>query len=438
MSLIYKTLFEVKLLHEFYCTNGDGETVFDFPVQKDRLDFLFQQFIYDKESISTDIEYTFPEELESIYDGYNLKLLPSWSGFKIAVRVNQHVLTDNSLVFQPIASLPEDFNIYIQLSKKNNLLDSFTNAAINNSVPSVYFFSNENILTAKSFPFLTNNISPFDGTKIYDQGELASFGANDIREFYKNNLVDQWEAVTGDGFANENDRMLVPMKFYYSFNSTSEIKNADFTLKDNTGNIIKSISISSNDPVQKTLLDFSGSAEPLLISAAFLFPGIVYSLEIRGDNGYSRDYKIIFSDALYSKTCWGIVHIKPAATNFSFNLFDSDGFLIKRRNPPGIWIDAPVFEIPVKSRFTYWRYINDKGNELDLIPAFADYLFKEEKILLSKRPRAISKSYFLLEKEASTDTVYIPNPISYEIKRDAKERLCFDIMVPQSELFPII
>ncbi|MEP6514480.1 MAG: hypothetical protein ABJA79_11465, partial [Parafilimonas sp.] len=423
MPLIYKTLFEVKLMHEFYCTNSDGETVFDFPLQKDRINFLFNQFADDKESITSDIEYKFPDELESIYNSYNLKLLSSWSGFKVAVRVNQHILPDNSLVFQPIASLPDDFNIYVQLLKRNNLLDSYTNSAITNSVPFIYFFSNENILNPKLFPSLTNTISPFDTGKIYDQGELASFGVNDIREFYKDDLGDQWEPVTGNGFANENDRLLLPLKFYYSFNSADNINNADFILKDNTGNIITSISISSADPVQKTLLDFSDSVNPLFIPGTFLFPDIIYSLEVSGNNGYSKNYKVIFSDALYTKTCWGLVNMKPAATNSSFNLFASDGFLIKRKSPLGIWDDAPVFEIPIKSRFTFWRYINDKGKELDLISLLADYLFKEDKILLSKRPRAISKSYFLLEKEASTDTIYIPNPISYDLKKDAKERL---------------
>jgi len=127
MSLIYKTLFEVKLLHEYYCTNADGKTVFDFPLQQDRLNFLFGQFDADKESISTDVEYKFPEELEALYSGYNLKLLPSWHGCKIAVRVNAHTLPDNSLVFEPFTPLPENLNIYILVSKKSALFDNLTN-----------------------------------------------------------------------------------------------------------------------------------------------------------------------------------------------------------------------------------------------------------------------------------------------------------------------
>ncbi|MFT3947216.1 MAG: hypothetical protein QM763_09610 [Agriterribacter sp.] len=438
MSLIYKPLFEVKLLHEFYCTGVDGKTIFEFSAQQDRMNFLLSQFTENKQSVNTDIDFFFPEVFQKNYADYNLKIVPSYSGFKVLVRVSERLLSDGSIVYYPITSIPADLNIYIALSKKNALFDAFTNSTITNSLPSIYFFSNDTVLNTKSFPFITNNISAVDNTRIYDQGELASFGVNDIREYYKDISGKQWQQVTGGGFANENDRMLLPAKFYYSFNNSAEIFNADFNLKDASGNIIKTIAFNSSDPAKRVLLNFSGVVSSLVNNDSFLFNEVMYSLEIRGNNGYAKDYKIIFSDVLYDKSCWGIVHIKADAENSSFNLFDTDGFLIKRKDALGVWTEAPVFEIPVKSKFIYWRFINDKGKELKLNPLLADYLFKENKILLSKRPKAVSKFYFLLQKEGTTDTVYVPNPVSYDLKKDDRERLCFDISVPESELFPII
>ncbi|MGN6539420.1 MAG: hypothetical protein ACTHKY_01295, partial [Ginsengibacter sp.] len=67
-----------------------------------------------------------------------------------------------------------------------------------------------------------------------------------------------------------------------------------------------------------------------------------------------------------------------------------------------------------------------------------DYLVKEDKILLTKRPRSVAGNYFLLQKEGTTDTVYVPNPLNYDLKKDDKARLCFDIMVPESDLFPVV
>ncbi len=438
MPFIYKTLFEIKLEHEFYCTNGNGDVVFNLAAQSDRLNFLSDQFNNDEQCINTDIEFKFPEELESTYENYNLKILPTYSGCKVAVRVNQQILPDNSLVFQPLSAIPADLNIYILLFKKNNLINSYTNSVLVNTIPFIYFFSNENIAGVKSFPFLTSSISAFDGTKIYSQGELASFGANDIREYYKTDAGDQWQSVSGAGFANENDRILVSPKFYYSFNIADNITNAEFTLKDKNANIIKTISVSSSNPIKKTLLDFSDKKDLISLPETFAFSNVIYTLDVNAGSSYLKTHQLIFNNNLYNSQNWGVINIKPEVTNSSFNLFANDGFLIKRKNNPGVWDEAPVFEITVKSRFTFWRYINDKGKELDLIAALTDYLFKENKVLISKRPRAISKYYFLLEKEGSTTTKYLPNPVSYDIKQDDKQRLCFDVAVPESELFPII
>lgn len=438
MPFIYKTLFEIKLTHEFYCTKSNGDSIFDLAAQSGRMNFLLKQFTNNEQSINTDIEFKFPEELESTYSNYHLKLLTTYSGCKVAVRVNRQMLPDNSVVFQPFAAIPEDLNIYILLSKKNNLIDSYTNSVLIDTIPFIYFFSNENIAGAKSFPFLTGSISTFDGTKTYNQGELALFGANDIREYYKTDLGDQWSSVTGTAFANENDRMLVSPKFYYSFNTTGEINEAVFTLKDKNANVIKTISVNSAAPIQKTLLDFSDKAGIISLPEMFAFSDVIYTLDVSAGNGYLHTHRLIFSNNLYSKQNWGVINIKPSVTNTSFNLFANDGFLIKRKNSLGVWDEAPVFEIPVKSRFTYWRYINEKGKELKLIAALNNYLFKEDKVLMSLKPRAIAHAHFLLTKEDGTSPKYFPNPVSYDIKKDSKERLCFDVRVPECELFPII
>ncbi len=161
-------------------------------------------------------------------------------------------------------------------------------------------------------------------------------------------------------------------------------------------------------------------------------------MEVSANNGYTKSHSLLFSDPLYSRENWGLINIQTKATNNLYNLLAGDGYLITRKIPPGTWNDAPVFEIPIKSKFAFWRFINEKGKELKLAASLTDYLFKEDKILLSKRPRALADGYFLLQKEGSTSTVYVPNPINYDLKKDSKARLCLDIMVPASDLFPVV
>jgi hypothetical protein len=356
----------------------------------------------------------------------------------VAVRVNQKTLADNTLVYESFEKLPDNFDINILVSKKNNLIEGYSNSILSRPINSQYFFTNESSISPKTFPFLTNDISVLDGGKAYQQGELASFGANDIREFYNDGAADQWLPVTGNSFANENDQLLVPVKFYYSFDAGTNITDATFELRDKNSNIIKSISVHNTDFIQKALLDFSDKTDLISIPESFAYPDIIYSLIVSGSNGFANTHSLIFNDNFYKRENWGLVNIRPKVTNSSFNLFGTDGFLIKRRSPANVWTEAPIFEIPVKSRFAFWRFRNMNGKELKLDPSLTDYLFKDDINLLSLQPNSISNSYYKLPRQGSTDTKYFPGPVNFQIAKDEKERICFDIMVPVSDLFPVV
>lgn len=424
-------------MHEFYVTSKDGKNVFGLVNQADRINFLFDQFSRGVPSINNDLEFIFPPDLEEQYKSQYLKILPSYSGFKIAIRVNQKILADTSLVYEPFVPLKDDFNIFVQLKKKSDRIGSITNSGLH-PVPSMNIFSNENVSGAKTFPFLTNSISAFDGAHLYTQGDIASYGINDTREYYNDGAADHWEPVTGSAFATENDQLVVPLRFYYSFFNESNITAATFILKDHNSNVVKTINVSASDFIQKTLLDFSDVSDVVSMPGIFVYPDVMFSLEVSGSNGYSKTQTLVFNDSFYGRDYWGIINLKTKVSNPLFNLLANDGYLNKRLIPPGIWNEPPIFEIPVKSKFPFWRFINEKGGELKIAASLADYLFKEDKILLSKRPRSVADGYFLLKKEGTTDTVYVPNPLNYDLKKDDKERLCLDIVVPESDLFPIV
>ncbi len=57
MPLIYKILCDVKWMHEYYLTGSNGQGVFDFPLQTDRLNFLFEQFRKDAPTINSNLEF---------------------------------------------------------------------------------------------------------------------------------------------------------------------------------------------------------------------------------------------------------------------------------------------------------------------------------------------------------------------------------------------
>ena len=441
MELIYKTLCEIKLEHEYFLTSEDGTSLFNESGQQNRLSVLEQAYEMDRESMNRDIDYDFPDFLRDNYKKYGLRLLPSYSGCKVLIRVNKKTLPDNSLVFEPYFSLPGSLDIFILFINKNNLPHLYSNERIARSVPASYLFSNENIPDARVFPFLVNSISSFNSGLSYEQGDMAIDNSNKLQEyFYDNsgNLQPREITTMVKSFANENDHLLVPGKFYYTVTGNAQVTQLGISLKDKSGNVVKSFSFSQTEPIRKVLLDFSDKSGQLQLSGTLTLPDGIFSIEANGNNGYSDTKNIVFGDHLYSVFHWGAAHIKPRVTNTLYNLIANDGGIIQRRDAMGVWTGAPVFEIPVKSRFGNFRYINNNGRELKLNPLFNNFLYKENKMLISQVPVSLCKYYFLVPENSGSVTRYFPNPKTYDIKKDNFQRIYFDIMVPESDMFPVL
>ena len=118
MELIYKTLCEIKLEHEYFLTKEDGTNLFSESDPLKRIDPLEQAYEMDMESMNRDIDFDFPDILKESYKNYGLKLLPSYSGCKVLIRVNKKTFPDNSLVFEPYFPLPGSLDIFILFIKK--------------------------------------------------------------------------------------------------------------------------------------------------------------------------------------------------------------------------------------------------------------------------------------------------------------------------------
>lgn len=439
MSLLYKTLFEVKLTHEFYVTNSDGNTIFTLPTQAERIDFLDKLHGEDRDTVNEDLDFIFPESMEKEYSRYNLKLLTAYSGFRVVIRVSQQKMPDGSLQFKAFTPLPDNLLINVLFSKKGNSIDRFTNTRMATALPAMYFFSNDEILTPLSFPYLTSAVSSTRLGYTYEQGELASFGPSDIRSYYRDSTSDQWDSFSGEGFANENDRLLLPLKFYYSFPEDATVANATFTLKNKPGNIVRSLAVTGSTTLNKALLDFSDLKDKLTMSSAATVNDLIYTLEVAADSGYSAAHNILFQADFYDKDVWGMAAVSIKTGDTDFDLVDADGFLIIRKNAAGVLTEAPIFEIPIKSRSAYWRYKNNKGEKIVLHGDLIDFLDKDgERILISKKPQPVAQSFLLLRNVDNTAAKYVPNPINYSIERDSSERLCFNVVVPKSDHFPVV
>src|SRR6476619_2596672 len=98
MAVIYKILFEVRVLHEYYLTQADGQSIFNLANQVDRIEFIKNRFLQDDRSINSELSFNLPDPLKKIFDNYHLRLLPVYSGCKVAIEVKRQTLVDGTIV----------------------------------------------------------------------------------------------------------------------------------------------------------------------------------------------------------------------------------------------------------------------------------------------------------------------------------------------------
>lgn len=438
MTTIYKILFEVQVLHEFYLTNQDNTTIFEGTAAARQL-FLNDRFLKNARSISSDLRYVVPPSMKAVFDKYRLKLVPGYSGFKIGIEVNPVILGGNIKAYRPVVTLPGNLDIQVLLLRKDHIIDIYTNRRMQTNIKTAAYFSNDDVPGAKTFPFLSNPVTAFDAAAVYEQGELSSFGVNDTRAYYiDNGGADQFLPVTAGNYYNESDNQLTTPYINYTFPTANTVTQAAFTLKDSTNATVQTIQCGNGvKRLYTTQLQFD-ITKLKTIAGNTIDNTLFYTLEVNADGGYSNTHTLLFikEPAIDPKDIWGMVNIKPAPANAAFNIIDGTGLLLTRRDAANtVTVPPPIFEIWIKSRLSFWRYTNMDGGVLKT-GTQADLLFFNNGQLISDNPRTHSY-YPTLYKKADSSLHYLPNPKTYEPVRVEGKRLFTEIPVPTSEMFPL-
>lgn len=440
MAINYKLLCEVKLLHEFYLTDKDGSTVFDLVMQADRMNYLHKRFSFNYPSISNHLAYEPATQLGEVFRNYKLRIVPSYSGFKLFTSVKEQELLGNIVGYRPLLSMDPNMPIIIQLRKRDTYLDSFSNSFVGKSIPARYYFTNRNMGSPKLSPVLSLPVPLRNDTQTHEQGELA-FDTIDSKVkafFFEKNGSINWIPVSANGYVNSNDYSLLATKFYYSFSKADAVENATFVLKDSTNSAISTINRISSTPLSSVALDYS----PLITTTLNGFENsapLLHTLEVTSTNGYNKIHSVVFCQSnLIPPDVWGLIHLQPRVTDSLFHLVDNDGLLITKKNPDGSIVPHPVFELRIKSRFAFWRYINNKNKKLQDNAALHPFLAYDAVQGFMETKEMKNASYTPIEFINMGSPQYLPNPdLDNQLKTEGK-RIFTDIRVPESDLFKSI
>jgi hypothetical protein len=434
---IYKILCEVKWLHEYYLTRDKGETIFEKPAQPDRLDYLFDRFVKDLPSIHEDLEFM-EHPLNKTFSNYHIRIIPSYAGFKLAVKCKKEKLADGTVVYAPLIPLPDKLGLRVLIREKNDI-NRFSGEISPKPLNASWYFTNNNIPFAKTFPFLSSPLSAFVAAQQYVQSEIAVH-AGVTKVFLNNGAPDPWLAIPGNQYINTNDAHLLPLLFLYRFNAFENITAANFTLKDSTSAVVNKIAFTAAKPMQTVSVSFRTNEETVkAVRHDAVTAGQLYSLEVTGSGGYAKTFtNLLFAhDEIEPDLYSGVIDlvIKPASANFQ--LLDASGRLLTRILPGGAKQPAPVFELWMKSKSAFWEYANNRRRKFKLTPATVDLLADNSGVLVSKNPIHMTYTPVNLKKPDSTFQ-FLPNPDpAQEVKRNGN-KLLLTIQVPASILFPLL
>lgn len=434
MTINYKILCEVKLLHEYYLSDQDGTTIFDKALQQERLDYLQGRANFRQPSIEKDLSFEVPEPTQTLFSNYKMRLVRSYSGFKIFTAVKEQALGGGIKGFRPELSLPDSLPIIISLKPQTPVLETLSNSPLRKALPAKYYFTNRNLGEAQSFPTLSRPLPLRNDSLTYGQGDLVlDPGDNLIKAFFfGKDGSSNWHVVNGSGFASSNDLSLLPPEFYYGFSKADAITSATFTLKNSVGDVVSSVT-KNGSLLEQVRLDFSTAAPVALDGVSTALPE-PHTLEVAGSGGFARVHSVVFaSRKLAASGTWGVIHLNPRVTDPQYNLVGDDGLLFTRRNADGTKTPHPIFEVRVKSRFSFWKYISQTGEKIldnATLHPFLDYDAASGSF---ETKRMLNASYL----PADFGSLGIPSPETDTFLESDKKRVFISIRVPKSNLFKV-
>jgi hypothetical protein len=423
---LYKTLFEVLFLHEYFLTDADGSSIFDAANIGNAAGYLSTKMKQDRPSVNGVVQLSATPATQAVLKQQQMRMVSCYSGFKVAVRVTAGKLADGTAVYTPFTPLAGTCNFSFVVG---NELGTITNSRMQRTLSGSYFFSNAPLPGAKTYPVLSNPIAARSTTYPYEQGELLNDGGT-IKAYYYDGKNPQYLAVTGNGFVNESDRLLVGTSFTYRFRPTDAVSSASFALKDGSGNVLKTITSAATKPLGSVSLDFSSL--PLVTAPdAGLSDPLLYTLVVTGNGGYAQTLPLIFYDG--GNPGWGMVQLQVKVADAAYSLLDGNG------NLPA---STPAFHIRCKSPLLFRKYLNNEGATLSAPAAgLQPFLQQSGSALMTIKPGPLTlvPYFFSTNPTASSPNwVYLPAPLPDGELDATNNQLSSVIRVPGSKLFPIV
>ncbi|MBV5311923.1 MAG: hypothetical protein JZU47_01435 [Prolixibacteraceae bacterium] len=383
-SLLYKSLFEVNILHHFFLNKGEQE--WDKMSQEDK----------DKMESNYDIREIFditptPESIKSL-SSHSCIFKKTSSGILVGIKAKPDQLNPGK--FNSFVPLADNLTFRFLLRLKDLNFMNYTALPLKGNQGKIFVFSNSLNNTSNSFPALSAIPPVFKSGNTYMPGDILTDDSNNPTKLFTAFVKTGNNPTLSADWQTEIGNITTPLS-YVNVNDSFPVANGFFTytMKVKDAKPIATLKNSSGFTIQPKMEVLPGDFQTLQVDL-LKYPQGIYSIHIDSDNPTYHD-DVTFYLLQGSEIPFALIEIKVKSNQPAYNLFDQEDLL------------SPTFEIRFRNRKTHWKYIGK--------------LFDSPYVLENPLPLTRYGNIEIMKppEPEDTKTIMLPNPSVSLIKAEA-------------------
>lgn len=333
-SILYKSLFEVKIRHHYFLNKG--EHTWDSMSQEDKDS---QEEKFDVRDI---LDITPTTDCIKALNAHNCVFRKTSSGIIVGIKALVDVA--NAGKFKPFVTLNdnETFRFLVKLKDYNFL--NYTALSLQSSRNKLFALNNSINNASYRFPVLSAFPPVFENGKTYMPGDMLSDSSTNQSKLFTALVKTTDNPVGSDEWLTENGNANTPLN-YVNINDSYPVANGflTYTMTEKNSYPIAKLKDASGFTINPKMEVLQGEFYSLQVDM-LKYPEGIYSIHIDSDNPAYHD-DVTFYLLHSSDTPFALIEVKVKSKQTAFHLINQGNLV------------SPVFEIRFRNRRTHWRYL---------------------------------------------------------------------------------
>ncbi len=337
ISSLYKSLFEVKIRHHFFLNKGEQE--WDAMNQEEKNQ---QEEKFDVRDILNIIPTSDCNQLLSAHQCVYRK---TNSGILVGIKAVPDI--SNAGEFKPFVSLKDEDTFKFAVFLKDYNFLNYTALSLQSGRNNMYVLSNSTINDSNTFPSVSTIPPVFESGKTYMPGDMLSDNSTSQTKLYTALVKTSANPAGSADWLTENHGGNTPLN-YMNQNDSYPVANGFFTytMKEKNSLPVAQITDAAGYSVYPKMDILQGDFYQLQVDMLKFKEGL-YTIQINSESTAYQD-SITFCLLQNSNTPFALIEIKVKSRQSGYDLLDQED------------LRSPVFEMRLRNRYTFWRYISKK------------------------------------------------------------------------------